>query len=175
MEVIVQNQTSSGYYVTLVDIYKSHDTLNGSLVIGQTVHLKFPRSKSKFNLKFAHCRCVRLNPRQRYVAFGYKSNITDDASGGGESLHVYQATHVRNETKEDMTRLLRRIISHECKDPSEHAPSITPGLEPLTPDKVGKVVISKGGKKVDVSKHTSKDKKDHNQLKVGGEPVPEIS
>jgi hypothetical protein len=174
MEVIVQNETSNGYYVTLVDIYKSHQRLNDSLVFGQTVHLKFPASKSKFNLKFAYCRCFRLNPRHRYVALGYKSNVTDNLT---DDLHIHQAIHVRNESKANLTRFLRRIISHNCKKSSGHAHPTSSGLELLTPNRVGKVLATKGSAKAVISKHSSikhgRTSKKPTQLKVLGEPVPQ--
>ena len=182
MEVVVQNQTRNGYFVTLVDIYKARETVKSNLVKGQSVHLKFPHSNSEFNLKFAHCRCVKLEPNKRYVAFGYKSNETDGPSGGG-ILHVHQAVHTGTETEiySRLSNILRQIIKHQCKKtPGQAQP--TSGLELLKPKKVGQVAVSKHARKeghhTSKGHHTSSDNGNgdgHGQLRVSGVPVKEIS
>lgn len=177
MEVVVQNETRHGYFVTLVDIYKARESLKANLVKGQTVHLKFPRSKSGLDLKFARCRCVKLKPNKRYVAFGYKSNETvDDDSSVGGVLYVHQAVHTGTETEiySRLSNILRRIIKQQCETTPEQAQP-TSGLEPLKPKKVGQVTVSKHLPK---GHHSSNDKSKgsvHDQLRVSGVLVKEIS
>lgn len=105
---------------------------------------------------------------RRYVAFGYKSEHTDTASGG-EILHVHQAIHAGSATEvySRLTKLLRQIINHQCEESREHA-------QPTS----GKTGLARVGRPVDTNSGTTSHHSDsdaYGLLKVSGVPARQVS
>ncbi len=171
LEVVVLNRTKNGYYVTLLDTYKMPQN-NLNLVKGKTVHLRFPHSNSKINLKFARCRCVNMKHSKRYVAFGYKS----DGGMGEEVLHVHHAVltqGTQTEVYTRLTRVLQRILNHQCKEKSkEHAEPVS-GLKELSPVKVGERV-GKDNDDFSSHHHGGNTSEPYGQLKESSLPIKEL-